>query len=217
MALCPETHQVRRRATTPKPDCLLFDFGGVLVHWDGIEPLTTLTERRLTVEQARLFWLKSPWVRRFETGRCTPSEFGAGVVQELSVRVTPEHFLAAFESWDRGPLPGAVELLQSLWSRIRLMCLSNNNVLHWNRPAIQPLIRCFEHCFVSFEIGLMKPDPEVFRFVVRASGIPADRILFFDDNPECVEAARQTGMLASEARGVGMVREKLAELGLLPG
>ncbi len=195
---------------------LLFDFGGVLVDWDGIEPLVNLAGGRLTAEQARLFWLKSDWVRRFETGRCTPSEFGAGVVEELSLRVTPDRFIAAFESWDKGPLPGAVELMQLLGPRTRLMCLSNNNILHWNRPALQPLIHCFQRCYVSFQTGLMKPDAEAFQFVVRDCGLPPDRILFFDDNPECVHAARQMGMQAFEARGISVVRNALGELGVLP-
>ncbi len=201
---------------TASVDALLFDFGGVLVHWDGIEPLVSLAGGRLTAEQARLFWLRSDWVRRFETGRCTASEFGLGVVEELSLRVRPDQFVAAFESWDKGPFPGAVELMESLGPRARLMCLSNNNVLHWNRPALQPLIRCFRRCYVSFQTGLMKPDPEAFQFVLRDSELPPDRILFFDDNPECVHAAKQIGMRAYEARGLHMVREALDPLGLLP-
>ncbi len=163
----------------------------------------------LTSHRTRIFSLQA-------AGRCTPLEFGAGVVGELALSVSPAQFIAAFESWDKGPLPGAVELVRSLGSQFRLMCLSNNNLLHWSRPALQQLAGCFERCYASFQTGLMKPDPEAFQLVIRESGIAPESILFFDDSPECADAARRTGMQAREVKGVGMVRATLAEMGLLP-
>ncbi len=216
MAVEPEAREVKQAAGATGIQCLLFDFGGVLVDWEGVEPLVSLSGGRLTSEQARRFWLESVWVRRFETGRCTPLEFGAGVVDEIALGVTPAQFIKAFESWDKGPLPGAVELARSLGSRFRLMCLSNNNVLHWSRPALQELARCFERCYASFQTGLMKPDPEAFQLVIRESGTRPEGILFLDDTPECVDAARRAGMQARQVRGVEMVRATLAEMGLLP-
>ena len=41
------------------PQAILFDFGGVLVEWDGVRPLLELTDSRISEEQARLFWLDS--------------------------------------------------------------------------------------------------------------------------------------------------------------
>lgn len=50
-------------------EILLFDLGGVLVHWDGIGSLRELTRARLSKEEARKFWLDSPAVRKFERGQ----------------------------------------------------------------------------------------------------------------------------------------------------
>ncbi len=62
----------------------------------------------------------------------------------------------------------------------------------------------------------MKPDLESFAYVARDLGIRPEHILFFDDNPECVDAARQLGFHARCTRGVGEVKAALAELGLHP-
>ena len=48
----------------------------------------------------------------------------------------------------------------------------------------------FEKIFVSSTIGLRKPDAEAFHFVVGEIGVPAGRIVFFDDLQENVDAAR---------------------------
>ncbi len=189
---------------------LLFDLGGVLVRWEGSAGLLELTDGRLSREEARRFWLNSPWVRRFEAGKCSGTEFAAGAVNELGLAVPAEEFLDRFTGWDRGPLPGAHELLDELRSHYQLACLSNNNEIHW--PKIRDEFgfrRFFDRCYLSHEIGLIKPDREVFDYVLRDLALPPESILFFDDNPECVEAARKVGLRAELAQGVEAVRSHL--------
>ena len=193
---------------------LLFDLGGVLVDFDGITPLLALAGGRLTREAARRFWLLSPSVRRFETGRCTADEFAHGVIAELGLEVAPEFFLQEFLAWDRGPLPGAIELLDEVKPRFLVACLSNNNELHWARLGAETgLAERFHRCYLSHEIGLMKPDREAFDYVVRDLAVSPVNILFLDDNPECVEAATSVGITARQARGIGEVRWVLSSLG----
>jgi glucose-1-phosphatase len=195
---------------------VLFDLGGVLVDWDGIEPLVRLTGGRLDRESARRFWIDSPSVRAFERGLCRPPEFPAGAVRELDLALRPEEFLVEFASWDRGPLPGAEELLEELRPRCRLACLSNNNEIHWRR-AIDRLGRFFSVRYSSHETGRFKPDREAFEGAADDLGVPAGDILFLDDNPECVRAAQDFGLRAREARGVAGARRALEGAGLLRG
>jgi len=194
---------------------LLFDLGGVLVRWDGVDALTELTSGRLSKESARRFWLTSDWVRRFEKGICSPMDFAAGAVEELGLgnQVQPQEFLQSFFSWDRGPLPEAQAILEELGKSYHLACLSNNNSLHW--PRIRDEFgfgRYFERTYLSHEIGLIKPDPEVFHYVIRDLGVPPNRILFFDDNIECVDSAREAGMGAELTRGVEDIRRIITGL-----
>jgi putative hydrolase of the HAD superfamily len=197
--------------TMTKPSVLLFDLGGVLVDWAGNEPLLALTHGRLDPEAARKFWLESPAVRDFETGRCGAGEFATAVVAGLRLDCPPEDFLAQFESWDRGPFPGAAELLAELAPHYFLACLSNNNELHWRRLWRQHphFLDRFHRLFASFEIGKIKPDPDIFEYVLAQLQVPPGAVLFFDDNIECVEAARRLGMRACQTKGVAAVRAAL--------
>ncbi len=198
-----------------KPDVLLFDLGGVLVHWQGNEPLVRLSTRPLSLEDARLFWLRSPWVRRFERGRCSPLEFAEGAIEELSLDVSPPGFLEEFLSWDRGPFPESLELLDALRDRFRLACLSNNNELHWQKIRdTYGFGSRFHHVYLSHEIGEMKPDHRAFEHVLADLAVPAGRILFFDDNPECVAAASELGLIARQVRGVDEVKAVLRRIGV---
>jgi putative hydrolase of the HAD superfamily len=194
---------------------LLLDLGGVLVEFDGIAPLLALSGGALTREQARQFWILSNAVRRFETGRCSGEEFAAAAVAELRLDIAPGVFLRQFISWDRGPLPGALELLDLLKPRFLVACLSNNNDLHWRRLCENTTLPAkFDRCYLSHEIGHMKPDRAAFDHVVRDLGVAPGRILFLDDNPECVEGARAAGLAACRACGVEGVRGALASFGV---
>lgn len=195
---------------------LLFDLGGVLIEWVGTAGLEGLTRGNKGSEEARRFWLESPAVRLFETGQCTPEEFSERVVDSLGLEVTPQEFLQHFLSWDRGPFEDSEALLTELSVSIRLGCLSNNNILHWTRLREETsLPDHFEYQFISHEIGLMKPDREVFEYTLEKLPFQGAEILFLDDNPECVEAARNCGLIAQEVHGPRAVRDLLSEFGLL--
>jgi HAD superfamily hydrolase (TIGR01509 family) len=193
---------------------LLFDLGGVLVDWDGITPLTLITDGRLIREKAQKFWQNSPSVKWFETGQCSDIDFALGVTAELNLSTPPDEFLVLFESWDKGPFPGAQQLIDNLSHYVPLYCLSNNNPIHWRNKGIQELLGNFCKIFVSFEIGLMKPDPAAFQFVSdRVVELP-EQILFLDDNIECVRAAQKLGFNARQAVGLDAVERIIRELGL---
>ena len=198
------------------PAIVLFDLGGVLVHWDGANGLRELLGEKFSPEDARKFWLESPSVRSFESGRSTPDEFARKAVEELNLSMSPDEWFRQFFSWDRGPFPGSLELLSRLDSQCELGCLSNNNELHWNQIRDHwGFGRFFRYQYLSHEIGMVKPDPGIFEYVLRDLGVPPERILYLDDNPECVEAALKFNLRAAKAQGLGEVRQVLSNEGLL--
>ena len=73
----------------------------------------------------------------------------------------------------------------------------------------------FHKLYTSHEIGMVKPSQSVFEYVVRDIGGSPEQFLFFDDNPECVENARQTGLNAEQVAGVEGVEWALKTLNFL--
>jgi len=200
------------------PKVLLFDLGGVLVDWAGIGEVAKLTGGRMDIDAARRYWLGSTWVRGFETGKCSSADFCAGVVTDLGLPIAAEDFLRRFVSWDRGPLPGALELLDALRSRFTLACMSNNNPLHWERLKQPDIFGArFDHIFISYETGFMKPDSAAYEHVLASLECRPEEVLFFDDSPECVEGARAIGIRGYVVQGVQGVLQSLESEGIEPG
>ncbi len=198
-------------------EIVLFDLGGVLIELADIQSMGRFFGDHPEDEVWRR-WLGCPWVRRFERGHCSADEFARGMVETWSMTTSPETFLEAFVRWPRGLMPGARELALATRSRIAIGCLSNTNALHAERHASEEAVYdLFDHRFLSHELGLVKPDREIFEHVLARLGCRPDRVLFLDDNAINVDGARAAGLQAERARGLAEVRSALARHGLEPG
>ncbi len=197
-------------------DVLLFDLGGVLIDFAGFDELGRLMPGAPDRGEIRERWINSESVQRFERGHCDAQLFARGVIDELQIDLEPGIFLSDFVGWARGPYPGARSLLEQITSGIRVACLSNSNELHTaiHRNGVEDL---FEEFYFSNEIGMVKPDREIYEFVVRDLGVPAPRIAFFDDTSVNVQAARGAGLTAFEVDGIKALGARLHRLGLLEG
>jgi putative hydrolase of the HAD superfamily len=196
-------------------EIVLFDLGGVLLEVGGVTPMRELSGID-TDEELWARWLGCRWVQQLEAGRCTPDEFAAGVVADWEIAVTPAAFLAAFGAWVNSPFPGALELVAETGHAARIGCLSNTNAFQWDAHfGALPLIDAFEFRFLSFELGLVKPDPAIFEAVAAVLPAPPEQVLFLDDNAVNVAAAVDYGFAARHVRGVDEARRALVETGVL--
>ena len=96
-----------------------------------------------------------------------------------------------------------------------LVRLSNTNTAHWQAAVSWPLMGLFDHLFLSFQLGLVKPDPEVFEQVCGNLGADPNAVLFIDDNSLNVEGALRVGLQAVRAKGVDEARQALVKLGVI--
>ena len=195
-------------------DVLLFDLGGVLIDFAGFEEMRRLLPQVSDRSEIRDRWIRSESVRLFERGDITPEEFARRLVEEFHLELSAEEFLREFVSWARGPYPGALSLLRRLRATYRIACLSNSNELHTpiHRASIHPHVDSF---YFSDEIGLVKPDREVFDYIVRDLAVSPQRIAFFDDTAVNVEAARECGLTAFLVDGIVELEGRLKILDLI--
>ncbi len=198
------------------PSVLLFDLGGVLVETVGLEQVRVLLGDGMSAEEVRRRWVTSPVIHGFERGECSADEFAEAFLAEWGLAIAPDDFLMRFRNWVIAPFEGTLELLETLGGRYTLACLSNTSEAHWDLIMEDfGLGRRLDHAFASHLIGLTKPDPAVYQWVVRELDRPAAEFLFFDDGPENVAGARRVGMDARLVRGPAELRRELARCGLL--
>jgi HAD superfamily hydrolase (TIGR01509 family) len=194
---------------------VVFDLGGVLAELTGVDRMCELAALSGPDEMWQR-WLTCEHVRAFERGQCTVDEFATGVVTSWGVPLEPAAFLAEFGTWLKAPYDGATELVTAVKEQVPVGLLSNTNAVHWEVALSSwPLTSLFDHVFLSFRLGLVKPDAAVFTHVVDAIGAAPADLVFLDDNDLNVDAAHAAGLSAHRVRGVAAARAALTSLGLL--
>ncbi len=201
----------------PAVEAVLFDLGGVLAGFGGVDAMRELAGIDDDEEVWRR-WLTCRWVRAFERGACTPEEFAAGVAEDWALPIDGPAYLESFTSWLGGAFPGAEELVAEVCATgLVTGCLSNTNVVHWGNHIVRwTFVEQLEHRFLSHELGIVKPDREVFEEVARRLDLAPERILFLDDNQLNVDGARSVGYQAVRTQGVEEARRALEGAGVLP-
>ena len=194
---------------------ILFDLGGVLIENNGRAALTAMLAQPLPASEMWRKWLESPVVRQFERGRISADEFASQFVAEWDIDLEPTLFIAEFATWPRGLYEGAEALLRGLKGTHRLACLSNTNAIHWQRfPQLHGL---FDACFLSHEMGHVKPDREAFEYTVANLGVAPGEVYFFDDLLPNVAVAREVGMNAFQVDDFAGIEPILRKERLLQG
>lgn len=195
------------------PRVLLFDLGGVIVRWTGIEALMRLSS--LSRDAVIAKFSSSKILSDYEIGQCTDDAFAAEMIRVFSLDMDIETFKPLWNIWVGAPYYGVKEALHSLRRYYTLACLSNTNALHWGwLPKHINVDQFFHYSFPSHLMHAAKPNPESYAIPLREMGVEASDVWFFDDTEANVEAAKDAGMTAYHIdRAVGVV-PTLVRLGL---
>ena len=197
-------------------DVLLFDLGRVVLdinfdHGDG----ELGRARRLRARRPRQRVSSSTTASSITrpAGSTTPRSLQS-LRQSLGIGLTDAQFLEGWNAIFTGEMPGIAPLLAGAAQRLPLYAFSNTNpahVAHFSK-AYADVLSHFREIFLSSSIGLRKPDAEAYDHVVKAIGVPASRILFFDDSAANIEGARARGLCAIHVTSMDDVARALTAL-----
>jgi epoxide hydrolase-like predicted phosphatase len=196
-------------------EAVLFDFGGVLTTpvWDsfaaycrteGLEPDAI---KRLFREDPEAL----ADLRRLETGTIDESEFERSFGARLGLS-NPSGLIDAMFAGMR-PEPSMVEAVRALRrAGLKTALVSNSwSVDHYDRELLGEL---FDQSLISGELGMHKPEPEIFLLAAERLGVEPGSCIFVDDLRENCAGAEAVGMTAIRHR---TPEETIARLGELTG
>lgn len=180
----------------PKQLIYVFDLGGVLIRLDvgrcmrafeelmGEENMRAVLGMDSNGEGIKAVSVASKQLMAdFERGLITPDDFITQILPSCRPGTTRQHIVDAWMAMlDDLPLERleVVDRLRAAGHKVYL--LSNGNDLHFNFiNRTYGLDRHFDRLFLSQEMHMAKPEPEIFRAVDEAIREPDSRIVFIDD------------------------------------
>lgn len=197
---------------------VVFDVGGVLLDWNPRYLYTQMFGGDDEAMERFLAEICSPsWNLSLDAGK----PFAEGVA-DLCTRY-PHHsdLISAYdlrwESMVRGAFEDTVALAQRLKANgYPLYALTNFSCekMALVRPR-HDFFGLFDAMVVSGEIGLVKPDPAIYRHLLERLDLVAEETLFIDDSHLNIAGARAAGLRTIHYRSASQLSAELNRLGLL--
>ena len=168
---------------------IILDFGGVLMRHDREGCLEAFRQLMAQEDITNVLGLGNNLPdtlrARFELGELTAEEFVCRVQALCKPGTTAQQVINAWNKIHAG-------ITDSTWAEIRrlkdkgyrLYLFSNTDAIHWQHTIElykEQIYRCFDRVFLSFEMGLCKPDGRVYEYVANETGANKSSTYFVDD------------------------------------
>ena len=195
---------------------VIFDYGGVIRRdsreaYDAVDAAQGLARGTLWE-----VFHDIPEYRLSRNGTIDRDTFRAAIRRVLSQRTweaRADSALAAFDA-NMAALPPVDPDMQTLLEqlraagRVKLGMLSNGPRGYTARLRDQGVTAFFDDAFVTGDVGLQKPDVDVFHFAARRLGVERGACLMIDDQARNIEGAKAAGLHTHffEADGLAALR-----------
>lgn len=162
---------------------------------------------------------------QYHRGEISCDAFFTALSATTGGSISPAEVRLIHDAWLVDEYPGVGALVDTLHTidGITTAMLSNTNHAHWARqhdgPDGFPTAARLHIRLASHELGLAKPDPAIYHAATESFGVEPGQVLFFDDMPENIDAARAIGWQARQIDHTGdtckQMREHLTRAGVL--
>ena len=175
---------------------IIFDFGDVFVN----------LEKETSIEAFKKLGLNGPnedLISKndlFEKGKISELEF----IETFQKYIPQAEIEDVRKAWNSiiGEFPlYRLEFLQMLSYKYRLFLLTNTDSVHISHfehkvgiSFFSDFYSCFEKVYYSYEMGMRKPQPEIFTTILNKHDLSPKRTLFVDDKKENTDMAKSLGL-----------------------
>lgn len=181
---------------------LIFDFGGVLINLDLAQCIQNFKQLGLqNFEQYLSNFGQKGFFLQFENGEIGIEEFRAHIRNLCPTPLSNAQIDQAWCSFLCDIPNEKLEMLLELKKKFKVLMLSNTNPLHIDVSAAGEFARVgktkddfFDKCYLSYEMGMVKPNTDIFEALLADAGVRTDECLFLDDGSKNIETAQKLGI-----------------------
>ena len=172
---------------------ILFDLGNVLVDVDysiAAKRISHFCEATPSDIIARL--LSTDVTRLFEEGSITPEDFFSRLQEMFNLRLSYQAFVPIWNEvfFLSSKNRFVYSLANNLRSNYTIAILSNINILHYEYLKKHfPVFSIFHNVFTSCLMGLVKPEPEIYKKTLIALRVSPGEVFYTDDRDDLIKSA----------------------------
>ncbi len=176
---------------------LIFDLGGVIVNLDWERCVRNFKEIGVSEMDSLISTtLQRGFILEYERGEITSDEFRTEVRKYTDVDVSDDEINFAWTSLLVDVPEEKLQMLLDLKKKYRILMLSNTNELSYDfcersffSQNGHQINDYFDKCYLSYKMGLNKPEPQIFEKLLAEEGLKAEECLFLDDGIHNIKTA----------------------------
>ncbi len=196
----------------------LFDLGNVLVRFDHRAAAARIAAHaEASPEDLYRLFFESPLVVDHDEGRLSTPAFYEEIKKEIRLTLPYERFLSVWNgifTEDRE----MEALVGQLLGRYPCFLISNTNPPHFEYCRERyPILNRMNGWILSYEVGHLKPHPEIYRRALKMAKAKASETFYVDDREDLIEAGRQLGFHVHRFEGAEPLKKELSYRGILNG
>jgi HAD superfamily hydrolase (TIGR01509 family) len=197
-------------------EIVYLDLGKVLIDFDYTVAAQRIIEiSPLPLSEITKVLSEPQLIFESETGKLSAFEYYKIVCGALEMQISLDEFRCLWGSMFLPEPLVSEKFLQELKRRMRLILLSNTNEIHFEYLEKKfPILNQIEERILSYQVGCMKPDPQIFQLAIEKAGVAPEKIFFADDRIENVEGARSAGIQAVQFKSEKQLRQELNDQGI---
>ena len=198
--------------------CVLFDIGGVLVDWH-MSWITSEISKRFEIDEALISNAFSKYLHELDSGKIKEKTFWDKIatdVDSISLKENTESLWNTYFRKNARINHEVINLANKIKENSYTMGIISNIekithkvVVDWN------VLDNFEYKFMSYQIGISKPDPRIYEHVIEKLSFEPNQIIFIDDKKSNIDAAKSSGINAIHFTDFPLLKNLLSSFGLL--
>lgn len=193
----------------------IFDLGNVIVDIDFNRVMGVWSDySRVPLANLQKSFTMGEAFHSHERGQISDEEFAAALCHDMDMALSFEQFSAGWQAIFVALRPEVISVMQQLRDKgHRVVVLSNTNRLHteyW--PEQYPQVAAAaDKIYLSQEMGMRKPDAEIYQKLLESEGFCAEQAVFFDDNADNIKGAQALGITSILVTGKETVPDYFAK------
>lgn len=198
---------------------VLFDLGNVLIDFDF----------NIAAKRVSYFCEKSPQeivslltgsnlTSLFEENKISPEDFFAQLKVMLGLKISYARFVPIWNEifFLSAKNRSVYSLANNLRNNYRIAVLSNINILHYDYlKAHFPIFSIFNEVFTSCKLGLIKPDPRIYKKTLEALAVKPEEVFYTDDREELIKSAAELNMNSFVFTNLAKLKNDLINSGVI--
>jgi len=198
---------------------IIFDVGGVLMTDVPLKKIAEELSLRFSMSQEELHSYLYPnkhWTL-LTLGEISEDEYWEHFLKASKVKVDVKELRDRVRTELR-PIEENVEIVPLLKSQYKLAILSNHSK-EWSEFMTKKydFFKYFEQIIFSCNVGLRKPDAQIYKLAMTKLGSEPEECLFIDDKQRNTDGAQKVGMKTIVLESASRLREELFNFGFVLG